>query len=167
MFSKLQKGMLVLAAAAGATLFAVGAGSADEPPTKFKVNPGAISAFEPSGRAARSPADLEAKVFVMNEQNLAPWIVKGIVKNVGGHEWRGPRLVTLYEVTGSYGPGGRRPKSVILATKTLPSVRAGQSVSLEKVFSTPPSRGTRFVLVISPGDSNPDNDRAQVKFLGT
>jgi hypothetical protein len=158
MLSKLQKGLLVLAAAAGVTLFAVGAGWGDEPPTKIKVTWSGI---------ALSPADLAASVSVMNEQNLSPWIVTGIVKNVGGHDYAGKRHVTLQQVTGHYGPKGHRPTVVTLATMTVTTLKAGQSVSLQKVFTVQPVAGTRFQLVISPGDPNPDNDHAEIVFRGT
>src|SRR5438034_5635026 len=147
MLSKFQKGQLVLAAVAGVTLFAVGAGLANGPPSITKFTPG----------TARSPADLAASVFVLNEQNLSPWTVKGIVKNVGGHDYAGKRVVTLQQVTGHYGPKGQRPKVVTLATMTVASLKAGQSVTLQKVFTVQPAAGTRFQLVISAGDLNPNN----------
>jgi hypothetical protein len=166
MLSKLQKGMLVLTAVAVSALFAGSAGLADGPPTKsFKVSPGAISQFKPPS-AARSPADLEASVFVMNNQNLSPWIVKGVIKNAGGHDFTGQRVVTLYRVVGNWGPG-RVPRTVALTKITVTSLKAGQSVSLQKVFTVQPAAGTRFMLIISPGDVNPANDHAEVVFRGT
>lgn len=157
MLSKLKKGALALAA--GVTLLVAGAGLADGPQTKTNSR-----LHIP---AARSPADLEASVLVQNNQNLPPWTVVGTVKNGGGHDWTGIRSVSLYQLTGRWGPGGRRPTSVKLATMTVTSLKAGRSLTLTKRFYVQPAIGTRFLLVISPGDVNPDNDRAEVVFRGT
>jgi hypothetical protein len=168
MLSKLHKRMLLLAAAVGIALFAGSAGLAGDPPTKtIKVNPAAISQFKAPGKTAVSPADLEATVFVMNNQNLPPWTVRGVVKNVGGRAFSGKRLVTLYQIDGSYGPKGRRPKYTTLATMTVTSLKGGQSLKVEKAFTVQPYVGTKFQLVISPGDLNPANDAATITFRGT
>jgi hypothetical protein len=161
--------MALVAVVAGlcfAALFALDACNppqvyADPPLTKAKL------------KVSLSPADLAATVFVSNEQNLSPWTVKGIVKNVGGHDYYGAiitgkvqafRLVTLEQITGSFGPHGRHPKVVTLATLRVFSLKAGESVSLQKVFAVEPAAGTRFQLVISAGDTNPDNDVAQIRY---
>src|SRR5262249_21225376 len=150
MLSHLRKGFLVLATT-GVMLLAAGAGLADPAQTKINFS---------AAKNVLSPADLAATVHVLNEQNLSPWTVKGTVKNIGGLDFTGKRQVTLQQATGNYGPNGRRPIVVTLATMTVTNLKAGQSVSLQKVFTTEPAPGTRFQLVISPGDVNPDNDHA-------
>jgi hypothetical protein len=158
MLSKLQKLLFVSAAVATATLITVDTGVAAGPPPKFEVS---------LPRTARSPADLAAKVDVINNQNLSPWTVKGVVKNIGGHDFVGERLVTLQQVTGNYGPNGRRPKVVTLATMKLKNLKAGHSTTLQKVFTVQPAAGTRFQLVISPGDLHPDNDHDEKVWRGS
>lgn len=157
MLSKLKKGALALTM--GATLLVAGAALADGPEIKTKSRL--------SSPAARSSADLEASVVVANNQNLAPWTVVGTVKNVGGHDWTGTRTVTLYQVITRRGVGGYRTTSIKLASTTVTSLKAGKSITLSKKFDTQPANGARFELLISPGDVNPANDRAEITFRGT
>ena len=153
MFSKLHKGLLT-AALAGVTLIAIGTGSADPQTTTRFPFPGPF----------RSPADLAASVYVLNEQNLSPWTAKGTVKNVGGQDFVGSRLVKLQQVTGTR---GHILRTVTLAATLVTNLKAGESLSLQKVFTEQPAAGTWFRLVISAGDGNPDNDQAFIRFHGT
>jgi len=117
---------------------------------------------------ARSPADLSASVFVTQEQGITQWFVRGITKNIGGLDYVSAhgrlyypgRTLTLQQVTRGARPG--RPDVVrVLATRRISNLKAGDSITLSTVLTQQPAAGTRFQLVISPGDLQSDNDKAE------
>jgi hypothetical protein len=141
----------VAALLAGVTLFLPvigGSGTAAAAPSR-------------SSAMIRTPADLAATHIHIYDIR-GRWLIRGVVENVGGHSFAGSRTVTLQQVTRSY--FGRPHDTVVtLAAQTVTKVDAG-GVEIGADLPGEPRLGTRFRLIVSPGDFNVSNDQLEITY---
>jgi hypothetical protein len=121
----------------------------------------AFAASSRSSAITRTPADLAATHIHIYDLRSGRWLIRGVVENVGGHSSEGRRTVTLEQVTRSY--FSRRERMVTLATQTVEKVDAG-GWEIGADLPGEPQVGTRFRLIISPGDFNVSNDLLEITY---
>jgi hypothetical protein len=117
-----------------------------------------------SSAMIRTPADLAAThIHIYHLEPSGRWLIRGVVENLGGHPFTGSRTVTLQQVTRSYF-GRPHDRVVTLANQIVTKVDSG-GWEIGADLPGEPQVGTRFRLIISPGDFNVSNDQLEITYF--